>query len=359
MDSADHIVYFRKRDPRGAGAFSHPPVDSALLKRPTTRKANLLHVVALVLFGCAASPALSQPVQRVYRIGVLNEAWAPNHPTVEGLKAGLRDWGFTEGQQVTFDVRFTKGDSVATQAAAVSLAQAGVDLIFTCNESATLAAKKATDKIPVVFTLVGDPVGALIVPSVSKPGGNITGISNRAIELAPKRLEMLKMLAPKMQRAWYIYHVTDIAGTRALDEVRIAAGRLNIELIEKTIGNEKELNATLKAIRPGDGVLAPTVDTLDIPTVLWEAARAQRAPAVFASELYVNYGALMSYGPELRAQGIQAARLVAKLLRGTRPRDLPVERAEVIDLSINMQTAAMSEIEIPQRILVRANVVRR
>jgi putative ABC transport system substrate-binding protein len=320
----------------------------------------LVHAVRLyALLVFVASAAEAQPAHRVYRIGVLNEAQAANHPTVEGLKAGLHDWGFTEGRDVTYDIRFTKGDPAATQAAAQALVKAGVDLIFTSNESATLAAKKATDRIPVVFTLVGDPVGALVVPSLSQPGGNITGVSSRAIELGPKRLEMLKMLSPKLRRVWYIFHVTDIAGTRALDDMRVAATRLNIELIVRTVSNAQELNAALKEIKPGDGVLAPAVDTLDIPMMLLEAARGLRAPAIFPSELFVNFGAFMSYGPELRAQGVQAARLVAKLLRGTRPRDLPVERADAVDLSVNLQTAALAELPVPPRILVRANLVRR
>lgn len=318
--------------------------------------------IAFIAIGTLLIPAAfagEEAPSRPYRIGVLNEAWAPNHPTVEGLKAGLRDWGFTEGREVTYDIRFTKGDPAATQEAAEALVKAGVDLIFTSNESATLAAKKATDRIPVVFTLVGDPVGAVIVPSLSRPGGNITGVSSRASELAPKRLEILKMLAPKLRRVWFIFHVTDITGAGALDHMRRAAIRLDIELIARTVRNAEEVGSALKEIKPGDGVIAPAVDTLDIPVILLEAARGMRVPAIFPSELYVNHGAVISYGPELRAQGVQAARLVAKLLRGTRPRDLPVESADRIDLSVNLQAAAQLEILVPQKVLVRANVVHR
>ena len=109
----------------------------------------------------------------------------------------------------------------------------------------------------------------------------------------------------------------------------------------------------------GDGVLAPSVDTLDIPALLLDVAGRKRAPAIFHSELYVNHGALISYGPGLRAQGVQAARLVAKILRGIRPRDLPVERADTIDLSVNLKTAALMELLVSQKVIVRANIVRR
>ena len=124
---------------------------------------------ALLLY--AASAAGAEQAHRLYKIGVLNEAWAANHPAVEGLKEGLRERGFIEGRDVTYEIRFTKGAPGATAAAAEELVKAGVDLIFTSNEPATLAAKKATQSIPIVFTLVGDPVGSLVVPSLAKPGG--------------------------------------------------------------------------------------------------------------------------------------------------------------------------------------------
>ena len=310
--------------------------------------------LALLLYAAAAAGA--EQAHRVYKIGVLNEAWSANHPTVEGLKAGLRDWGYTEGQDVTYDIRFTKGDPAANQEEAAALVKAGVDLIFTSNESATLAARKATDRIPIVFTLIGDPVTPGVVASLARTGNNLTGISSRAIALAPKRLEMLKMLAPKMRRVWFIHHVTDITGWGALDHIRIAAPKLNIELIVRTVNNEQERDSALKGILPGDGVLAPEVDTLDIPAKILEIAR---SPSIFPTALWVEHGAIISYGPGLRAQGVQAARLVAKILRGTRPQDLPVESADRIDLAINLNTARQMALTVPPRILVRANVVQR
>jgi putative ABC transport system substrate-binding protein len=307
----------------------------------------------LLLFIASAAQAAPQ-AHRVYRIGVLNEAWAANHPAVEGLKEGLREQGFIEGRDVTYEIRFTKGEPGATAAAATELVKAGVDLIFTSNEPATLAAKKATQSIPIVFTLVADPVGNTIVPSLSKPGGNITGVSSRAIELAPKRLEMLKVMAPALQRVWFIYHVTDVSGFGALDHIRQAATILKIELIVKPVNTAQELEAALKEIKPGDGVLAPAVDTLDIPAAILEAAR---FPSVFPTALWVEHGALVSYGPDFRAQGVQSARLIAKILRGIRPQDLPVEGADKIELAVNTSTARKLGLGMPPKIRSRANVV--
>src|SRR5262252_9509022 len=119
----------------------------------------------------------SQPPRRPLRIGVLNAAWAASHPTVEGLKAGLKTLGFVDGRDVTFDIHFTEGKLEAMSAAAGTLVKGGVDLIFTSQEAATQAAKTATKTVPIVFTLVGDPVGAGLVTTVAQPGGNVTGVS--------------------------------------------------------------------------------------------------------------------------------------------------------------------------------------
>ncbi len=149
-------------------------------------------VLGLGLFalpGVFPFAANAQRTPTPYRVGVLNDARGANHPAVDGLKAGLRDLGFEEGRDVTFDVRLTYGDPERITAAAAALVKAGVDVIFTSGEAATLAARAATPAIPIVFTLVGDPVAAGVVKSLAQPAGNVTGISSLATELVPKRLE--------------------------------------------------------------------------------------------------------------------------------------------------------------------------
>src|SRR5262244_630717 len=157
-------------------------------------------VLALVL----PSTASAQRAASSHRVGVLNDARTANHPTVDGLKAGLRDFGLEEGRDVVFDVPITDGNRDMIAGAAGALVKAGVDMIFTSGESATLAAKAATQTIPIVFTLVGDPVPSGIVTSLPRPAGNVTGVSSRAAELVPKRLEVLKALAPALRRVWAI-----------------------------------------------------------------------------------------------------------------------------------------------------------
>jgi putative tryptophan/tyrosine transport system substrate-binding protein len=319
-------------------------------------------VVGLTLLGSltvAAGEVMAQQPRRPYRIGVLNEAWAANHPTVEGLKAGLRDLGVEEGRDVTFDIRFTEGKPEATSLAAADLVRAGVDLIFTSNEAATLAAKTATPRIPVVFTLVGDPVATGIVRELARPDANLTGVSSLTTELVPKRLEALKTLIPSLRRVFAFYHGADVPSSAAIVRALEVAPRLGLEIVPRTVLSPEQLDELLKTLRAGDALLAPDIATMDIPAIMLEVSLASRIPAVFSSELWVSHGGLVSYGADYRAQGVQAARLVAKILRGTRPRDLPVEGADKIDLAVNLKTARLLQVTVPRKVLLRADLLRR
>ena len=324
---------------------------------PITRRL----VVGLALLGMimAAGAAVAQQPRRAYRIGVLNEAWAANHPTVEGLKAGLRELGLEEGRDVTFDIRFTEGNPQATPAAAAALVKAGFDLIFTSNEAATQAAKAATQRLPIVFTLVGDPVAAGIVTKLAQPGGNLTGISSLTTELVPKRLEALKTLMPTVRRVWAIYYGDDPSSIAAVQKAQETAPRLQLELVARPVRTSEELERVFQDIRPGDALLPPDIATMDIPAVMLEVSLSSRVPAVFPAALWVGHGGLVSYGSDYHAQGVQAARLVAKILRGARPQDLPVEGADKIDLAVNLKTAGLLGLTVPRKVLLRADMLRR
>jgi putative ABC transport system substrate-binding protein len=297
--------------------------------------------------------------RRPYRVGVLNEAWAANHPTVEGLKAGLKELGLEEGRDVMFDIHFTKGDPSATNAAAAAFVKGQVDLLFTSNEAATQAAKDATQKVPIVFTLVGNPLAAGIVKQLAYPGGNVTGVSSLTTELVPKRLEILKRLVPTAQRVWTIYYVADPSSVAAAWKAQEAGPRLKLGVVERPVRTPEELERALKELRPGDALLPPDIATMDIPAVILEASLAARIPAVFPAGLWVGHGGLVSYGPDYYAQGVQAARLVAKILRGARPQDLPVEGADKIDLAVNLKTASLLGLTVPRTVLLRADRLQR
>lgn len=313
-----------------------------------------------MLLCVALSPLeAQQPTRRAFRIGVLNAAWAASHPTVEGLKAGLKELGLEDGRDVTFDIRFTEGKLNAIPSAAEALVKTGVDLIFTSQEAATHAAKDATESVPIVFTLVGDPVGAGIVSKLAQPGGNVTGVSSLQTELVAKRLEVLKTLAPAVRRVWLIYYQVDLGTTPMITRALETGQRLKLDIMPKGVPDGSELGRTLRDVRRDDAILAPEGSNPELTIAIIERSLALRVPAVFGTGLWIGYGGLVSYGPDYYAQGVQAAALVAKILRGARPQDLPVEGAEKIDLAVNLKTAELLGLTVPRKILLRADAFRR
>jgi len=215
---------------------------------------TLVFTLALgILLAPLASDA--QQARRPYRIGVLHESYLPNIPQLEGLKAGLKNMGLEEGRDVTFDIRFTRGDPQATPVAAAALVKERVDLIFSVHEEATHAVKAATQTIPIVFVRIGDPVAAGIVKEIARPGGNITGVSSLDTELVPKRLEILKAVVPTLRRVWAVYHTEDRSSIAAARKAQEVAPLLKLELLARPVRTSEELASSLKGLRPGDGLL--------------------------------------------------------------------------------------------------------
>ena len=324
---------------------------------PTIARYVWLGLVAAL--GLAPLVGHAQDARRVYRIGVVNEAFTATHPTVEGLRAGLREAGLAEGRDVTFDIRFTEGDAQATRPAVAALLKVGVDLIVTSGEGPTQAAKDATTTVPIVFTLVGDPLASGLVRSLDEPEANVTGVSSLQTELAAKRLEILKTLVPSLRRVWLIHYGGDLTANRTIVGARDAAPRVNVELLPRAVLNAQELAQALGELRPGDGLMAPEIATLDIPVAILNASLKSHTPAVFTSALWVGHGGLASYGPDYYAQGVQAAGLVARILRGARPADVPVEGADRIELAVNLKTADLLGITVPRSVMLRAETFRR
>ncbi len=318
-----------------------------------------LRIAALLFALGILSPVVigAQPPGRPYRIGVLHGAYFAGEPSTEGLKAGLKAIGLEEGRDVTFDIRFTRGKLEASPAVAAALVKASVDLIFTIQEHETRAAKAATQTIPIVFTGVGDPVAAGLVREIAHPGGNVTGVSSLATELVPKRLEILKAIIPALRRVWAVYHAEDLSSVAATRKALEVAPLLKLELLARPVRTPEELVGKLKVLRPGDGLLSPTARAMNIPGLILDLERGRRAPAIFASTFWVQAGAVVSYGSDEYAEGVQAARLVAKILRGARPQDLPVEGANKIELAINLKTARSLGVTIPRELWARADQV--
>ncbi|MGE5850881.1 MAG: ABC transporter substrate-binding protein [Candidatus Methylomirabilota bacterium] len=320
------------------------------------RALGLILVVSLGTLS-APLPSAGQQARRPYRIGVLHTGFFQIIPVVEGLKAGLKAAGLEETRDVSFDIRFTRGNLEAARPAAVSLANAGVDLLVVDGEEATRAAKAATQTIPIVFTQVGDPVAAGIVKEIARPGGNLTGVSSLATELAPKRLETLKALYPTVRRVWAIYYADEASSLAATRKVQEVGPRLKLDVVARPVRTTDELIANLKELRPGDGMLCPPTLTLNIPGLILDLVLGAGWPAVFPTAFWVQSGAVVSYGSDSYSDGVQAARLVTKILQGARPQELPVEGANKIELAINLKTARSLKVSVPPDILIRADRV--
>src|SRR5216117_1886338 len=263
-----------------------------------------LPAVVLLLLGATSvlpDDALAQPAKR-FRIGVVNTTLAANSPMVEGLRAGLKELGLQE-DDVSFDVRFTRGDVRALSRAAEELAKAGVDLIFANGDAAARAAKAATLTIPIIFTVVPDPVAAGLVKDLAKPDGNLTGVSSLTTELVPKRIEILKALAPRVGRVLSIYHPDDAASRAAAEKAQAVAPRFRVAVLDRAARNPGDVERAMKELRPGDGLLPPDLSSLAIPGRMLELSLAQKVPAVFTAALWIQQGALAAYGSDPYAEG--------------------------------------------------------
>jgi putative ABC transport system substrate-binding protein len=330
-----------------------------------------LSVLVTVGLTLLAGPldAQTPPAGKVkpHRVGVLHPAFGEDTPAVQGLKAGFKAAGLEESRDVVLDIRFTRGEVQALPAIARALSASQVDVLFTVGEAATRAAMAATSTVPIVFVGVGDPVAAGMVKAVAHPGGNVTGVSGLETELAPKRLEILKALVPTVRRVWAIHHVDDPSATAAARRAQEAAPRLGVEVVEQSVRTAAELAIALKGIAHGDGLLAPYDTILDIPGQMWVASLWARLPVIYPVAFWVraavpgtpdgDLGGLAAYGSDYEAEGVQAARLVARVLRGAMPRDLPVEGVTQVRLIINLKTAKALGLTIPPAVLARADEV--
>ncbi|MGH7308431.1 MAG: ABC transporter substrate-binding protein [Candidatus Rokuibacteriota bacterium] len=316
-------------------------------------------LLLLVTSGIPAGASSAADRVRPIKIGALTDSWGPT-PSIVGLRDGLVERGYRQGEQFEIGVRFTQGDVSALPAAAQDLVRGSVDIIFVMGANAAKAARNTTTSIPIVFAgAVGDPVQLGLVGSFARPGGNITGVTDLDVDLAPKRLEILQEMHPGLKRVLFAYDPSDAYGVATVRGYREAARRLGIALVEKTIRTEDAARDLIK-LRKGevDGILGASTLSMNIPGFLLEAARQQGIPSMFNDLFWVErLGALASYGPDLYESGRLAARLVDRILRGADPAGVPVEANPKIELAINMKTAKALGLAIPPTVLLRANRV--
>jgi putative ABC transport system substrate-binding protein len=324
---------------------------------PGVRQRRLI-VVLLMLSSVWLSigPSASERA-RPAQIGVLTASWGPTGQVV-GLRDGLLKLGYREHKDFELGVRFTQGQVAALPAAARQLVQYGIDLIIADSDESALAAQQATSQIPIVFTSVADPVGLGLIESFARPGGNITGVSDLELQLAPKRLEVFQNLIPGLRRVLFPYDATNVHGQAAAKSYRQAAQRLGIELIERPMRTQQEARRVLAQVRQGevDGILGPPGPALNVNGLILEFAAQQAIPTMFGVTFReAEHAGLASYGPDIYETGRQTARLVDKVLKGDNPADIPVEVNSKIEFVINLRVAQALGIHIPPEVLYQAD----
>ena len=318
---------------------------------------QIVGIAFLVMLSGWITPDVSHAKRaRPIRIGALTESWGPT-PGMVGLRDGLQKLGYREDEDFFLGVRFTQGHLAELPAAARELVQEEVDLLFTAGVNATKAAQAATQNIPIVFVNVDDPVAFGLVQSYARPGGNLTGVTDLAFQLGPKRLELFREMIAGLQRVLFPYDVTDSASVKQLQIYRQAADHLGIEVVEMPLRTQAEAQETLTR-SPNEtvqGILAPQSLSLNIPGFVLTATSEQAMAAMFTEVFYVERGGLASYGPNLYESGQSAARLVDKILKGTKPSEIPVEVNNNIKFVINLNVANQLGLTLPPEVLYQAN----
>lgn len=320
-----------------------------------------------ILLWCStwlALPAcgLAQPAGKVHHIAHLSGSGAlASKAFIDAFREGMRALGHAETRDFVLRQRYAEGKVDRLPALAKELLEQRPDVLLVSTTPASLAAKAASSSLPMVVVLVADPVGAGIVQSLARPGGNITGITNIVAELAGKRLELLKEMVPGARRVAVFVNPDSQNAPLQLRSAQAAAGRLGLELspvleVRKPADLEPAFEAAVRA-RAGAAIrmIDPLVFMLREQTAALSVKH--RLPVIYPSREDVEAGGLVSYGTNVPEQYRQAASLVDKILKGARPADLPVEQPTKFELVINLKTAKSLGITIPQSMLLRADEV--
>ena len=311
--------------------------------------------------GLVAAPfaADAQPAARIPRIGVLEGN--PSSKSLVAFKQGLQERGYVEGKNVAIEYRWANGKVAEFPKLAVDLVRLKVDVIFAGTTPAALAARDATNTIPIVFATVADPIGAKLVSSLSRPSGNVTGLTTSNIELAGKRLAMLKeMLGAKVSRVAMLFNPADASNMLALHAIEDSASTLKLTIRPFPAKAPEEFARAFAAMaseRMDSVVVAAGVLTLAHAKDIAELATGTRLPAMYGSRDFVEAGGLVSYSASFADNYRRAATYVDKILKGAKPADLPIEQAAKFELVINLNTAKKLGLTIPQTLLQNADEV--
>ena len=314
--------------------------------------------------GALAAPFGSfaqQRANKMHGIGFLGLSSAANLVNrLDAFRAGLRDLGYVESKNIFMEYRWAEGSAEMLPELASQLVGLKLDVIFAPGPQATLAAKKVSATIPIVFVGIGDPVSTGVVASLARPGGNITGISNLARDLTGKRLELLKESAPRISLVAVLWNGTSQGNPGVLKEAEVAARALKLTLHPLEVRGADDVDGALQAaIKARANALMPLPDPFinsHIKRIIEFAAKHQ-LPAIYPSSEFVDAGGLMSYAPNFADMYRRAATYVDKILKGAKPDEIPVEQPTKFEIVINLKTAKALGTQLPQSIIVRADKV--
>jgi ABC-type uncharacterized transport system substrate-binding protein len=317
--------------------------------------------ISLVGGAAAAWPLAArgqQPV-KLPTIGFLGAATASAwRPWTAVFVQRLGELGWIEGRTVAIEYRWAEGRPERYAEIAAQFVRRKVDVVVTV-ESAAPTVKEATSVIPIVFALANDPVAGGLVASLSRPGGNVTGLSNQGTDLAGKRSELLREIRPDLRRLAILANVGHRESVLEMDQVQATVRSLGIEVAKLEIRRAEDIAPAFESLKGQAGALyvVPSALVAANRTRIITFALSARLPMSFNTREYVEAGALMSYGPNFPEQFRRTAEIVDKILRGAKPADIPVEQPTKFDLVINLSTAKALGLEIPPSLLARADEV--
>jgi putative ABC transport system substrate-binding protein len=310
------------------------------------------------LGGAAAAWPLAARAQqsgKIPRIGIIDDA-----PRWNAFRHGLGDLGYLEGQNIAFDYAYGDGVPERLAEAAAALVRRPVNVIATFGTPASLAAKQATTTIPIVMISIGDPVRAGLVPSLARPGGNITGNSVLGPDVGAKRLQILKEVFPTVSRVAFLWNPDNASNVLQFEELQRAAPRLGVTVISVSVGPRIEFETAFAAMmKEGPDAFAMTGEPFHQTHIAWiiDFMAKNRLRAMYQLSENVRAGGLMSYGASEPDLFRRAAGYVHRILQGTKPADLPVEQSVKFELAVNLKTAKALGLTLPPGILALADEV--
>ena len=314
-----------------------------------------------LLGGAAASPLAARAQQALPVVGFLG-AQTPElfASRLQAFRQGLTELGHTEGRNVALEYRWAEGHDDRFPALAADLVRRQVAVIVTSSTPSTIAAKAATETIPIVFAVSSDPVRLKFVESLNRPGGNATGVSNLGNEIGPKRLELLHEMLPAAKVMAFLLHPANPIAERETNQYQAAARRRGLQLHVVRAGTEDEIESAFAAAGQLGAealVIGPYNFFNTRNHQLATAALRHRMPAIFNDRAFAAAGGLVSYGGSILDQYRLIGIYAGRVLKGERPAELPVQQSTKIDLAINLKTAKALDLEVPPTLLVRADEV--